>query len=65
MNKGTVKWYNDTKGFGFISSDTGADIFVHRSGLRNPFNGLKEGDEVEFEIKEDEKGQKAFNVKKV
>ncbi|PLW94069.1 MAG: cold-shock protein [Marinilabiliales bacterium] len=65
MNKGVVKWYNDTKGFGFIKTEEGNDVFVHRSGLINPFNGLKEGQEVEFEIKEDEKGQKAFNVKQV
>ena len=63
MGKGKVKWYNETKGFGFIKSEEGKDVFVHRSGLVSPFNGLSEDQEVEFEIKQGEKGPVAFNVK--
>ena len=65
MIKGVVKWYNDTKGFGFIKTEEGTDVFVHRSGIVNPFNGLKEGQEVEFEVKDGDKGEMAFNVKQL
>jgi CspA family cold shock protein len=63
MSKGKVKWYNETKGFGFIESKDGKDIFVHRSGLIDPFAGLETDQEVEFETKQGEKGPIAFNVK--
>ncbi|MBA7519711.1 Cold shock protein CspD [subsurface metagenome] len=63
MPKGKVKWYNDTKGFGFIESESNEDIFVHRTGISEGTYALKEGQEVEFEIREGEKGLVAFNVK--
>lgn len=63
MNTGKVKWYNEVKGFGFIEKADGGDIFVHRSGLVNSFNGLDEGQEVTFEIKQSDKGDVAVNVK--
>lgn len=65
MATGKVKWYNDVKGFGFIVSDTGEDVFVHRTSLDSPFSGLEEGEEVAFEVKKGEKGLVAFNVKTV
>jgi CspA family cold shock protein len=61
---GTVKWYNSRKGYGFIEVEDGKDIFVHRSQV--PMGTfLNEGDKVEFEIEEDDKGPKAVNVKKL
>ena len=61
--KGTVKWYNASKGFGFIADDDGKDIFVHRSAL--PFGEeLHEGDSVEYDIEESDRGPKATNIKK-
>jgi len=61
MNKGTVKFFNTTKGFGFISEEgTEKDHFVHVSGLIDEIN---EGDEVEFELQEGKKGMNAVNVK--
>ena len=63
MNHGKVKWYNETKGFGFIESEDGKDIFVHRSGLLSAFGGLTPEQEVEFDIKQGEKGPVAINVK--
>jgi len=63
MIKGKVKWYNEVKGFGFIETENGDDIFVHRSGLVSPYNGLQPEQEVEFETKQGEKGLAAFNVK--
>lgn len=63
MAKGKVKWYNETKGFGFIESADGKDVFVHRSGLSSPFGGLNDGQDVEFDIKQGEKGEVAYNVK--
>lgn len=63
MASGKVKWYNETKGFGFIETDDGKDVFVHRSGLSSPFGGLNEGQSVEFEIRQGDKGEIAFNVK--
>lgn len=63
MAKGKVKWYNETKGFGFIETENGEDIFVHRSGLSNPYDGLQPGQEVDFETKQGDKGLMAINVK--
>ncbi len=63
MAKGKVKWYNETKGFGFIEMENGSDIFVHRSGLVKPYNGLQPDEEVVFETKQGDKGLSAFNVK--
>jgi CspA family cold shock protein len=64
--RGTVKWFNDNKGFGFIQQENGPDIFVHFSEIQGEgFKTLNEGDEVEFEIAEGERGPKATNVTKV
>ena len=63
MTKGKVKWYNENKGFGFIESENGDDIFVHRTGLYSSYNGLQTDQEVVFEIKQGDKGLMAINVK--
>ena len=64
--KGTVKWFNAKKGFGFISDEEGNDVFVHFSALQmDGFNVLDEGDEVEFEVIDGEKGPQAANVTKL
>ena len=64
--KGTVKWFNDKKGFGFISDEEGNDVFVHFSALQmDGFKVLDEGDEVEFEVVNGEKGPQAANVTKL
>lgn len=61
--QGTVKWFNADKGFGFISQEGGADLFVHYSEIRsNGFRTLEEGAKVEFEITQGKKGQQASNV---
>jgi CspA family cold shock protein len=66
MPKGTVKWFNDAKGFGFIAQEGGKDVFVHFSAIEaSGFRSLAEGDQVEFEIVEGPKGLQAANVKKV
>ena len=66
MAEGTVKWFNERKGFGFISQDEGSDIFVHYSSIDMPgFKSLAEGDRVSFEVEEDNRGPKAKNVKKI
>ncbi len=63
MPKGTVKWFNDAKGYGFISQSTGDDVFVHFSSIQGDgFRTLAEGDEVEFELQETERGLQATNV---
>jgi len=60
---GTVKWFNNTKGYGFISQPSGADVFVHYSAIKeNGFKTLREGEEVTFEIVSSEKGAKAEKV---
>ncbi|MEM0492876.1 MAG: cold shock domain-containing protein [Candidatus Thermoplasmatota archaeon] len=61
--KGNVKWYNARKGYGFITDENGKDIFVHRSSVPSG-TFLKEGDKVEFEVENSEKGLKAVNIKK-
>ncbi|MGC9344072.1 MAG: cold-shock protein [Bacteroidales bacterium] len=65
MAKGKVKWYDEIKGYGFIESETGGDIFVHRTGLDDSFNGLETDQTVEFETKTGDKGLVAINVKVV
>lgn len=63
MNKGTVKWFNNQKGYGFISDEQGNDVFVHYSGLNmDGFKSLEEGTTVEFEVVEGAKGPQATNV---
>ena len=63
MNKGTVKWFNNQKGYGFISDEAGNDIFVHYSALNmDGYKTLNEGQEVEFELIEGAKGAQAINV---
>lgn len=66
MVKGTVKWFNATKGFGFLSTDEGDDVFVHFSSIQGDgFKSLDEGDAVEFEVVDGEKGPQANNVVKL
>ena len=66
MANGTVKWFNDKNGFGFISQDNGDDVFVHQTSIQGEgFRTLAEGDKVEFEVIKDEKGYKATNVVKL
>lgn len=62
---GKIKWYNRVKGFGFIESENGQDIFVHRTGLSNAYDELMPDMQVTFETKDSEKGLTAINVKKV
>jgi len=66
MTEGTVKWFSEKKGYGFISQDDGKDIFVHYSSIVMPgFKKLAEGDRVSFEVEEDNRGPKAKNVQRV
>lgn len=65
MPTGTVKWFNERKGYGFISQEGGPDVFVHFSAIDGSgFKTLNEGEAVEFEIEEDTKGLKAVNVRR-
>lgn len=63
MTRGKVKWYNEIKGFGFIKTENGEDIFVHRNGLYIAFAGLQPDEEVIFDVKKGERGLVAVNVK--
>ncbi len=66
MEKGTVKWFNESKGFGFITREDGGDVFVHYSAIQdNGFKSLAEGQAVSFEIVDGPKGPKAVNVTKL
>lgn len=66
MAEGTVKWFNDAKGFGFIEQENGPDVFVHFSAIQaEGFKSLLEGDRVEFEVTEGQKGPQASNVVKL
>jgi CspA family cold shock protein len=67
MPQGTVKWFNDQKGYGFITADdSGKDVFVHHSGIEGfGFKSLQEGDRVSFEIEQGAKGPAAVKVKKL
>ncbi len=63
MVHGTVKWFNENKGYGFLQQEDGPDVFVHFSEIQGEgFRTLNEGDQVEFEITDGEKGPKATNV---
>lgn len=66
MVKGTVKWFNESKGFGFVTKEDGGDVFVHYSAIQgNGFKTLTEGQTVSFEVVDGPKGPKAENVTKV
>ena len=66
MAQGSVKWFNDAKGYGFIQQDGGEDVFVHHSAIQaQGFRSLSEGDRVEFEVTKGPKGLQAANVRKV
>ncbi len=64
MVRGKVKWFNDQKGYGFIASDEGGDVFVHHSAIQKEgYRTLAEGEEVEFDLEQGPKGPKAANVR--
>jgi CspA family cold shock protein len=63
MVQGTVKWFNESKGFGFLSQESGPDVFVHHSEIKaDGYRSLNEGDKVQFEITQSPKGPRAANV---
>jgi CspA family cold shock protein len=63
MAEGIVKWFNDSKGFGFIEQENGPDVFVHHTGINSTgFRSLNEGDRVSFDIEDGQKGPAAVNV---
>ena len=65
MAEGTVKWFNDAKGFGFIEQESGDDVFVHHSEIQGEgFKSLAEGDSVTFDVTQGQKGPQASNVRK-
>ena len=65
MAEGTVKWFNDAKGFGFIEQESGDDVFVHHSEIQGEgFKSLAEGDRVVFDVTQGQKGPQASNVRK-
>jgi CspA family cold shock protein len=66
MEQGTVKWFNDSKGFGFITRDSGSDVFAHHSAIQGEgFKSLAEGDVVSFSVTEGDKGPRAENIVKL
>ncbi len=66
MAKGTVKWFNNQKGYGFITPENGSDVFVHHTAIKGDgYKSLEEGQEVEFEIEKGPKGEQATNVVKI
>lgn len=66
MSQGTVKWFNDSKGYGFITTDEGKDVFVHFSAISGDgFKTLAEGQKVSFDVVDGEKGPQAANVSKI
>ncbi|MDZ7318531.1 MAG: cold-shock protein [candidate division KSB1 bacterium] len=66
MEKGTVKWFNSSKGYGFITREQGDDIFVHYKAIQGEgYKSLKEGEQVEFDVEQGPKGLQAANVKKI
>ncbi len=66
MNQGQVKWFNESKGFGFIQKEDGEDIFVHHTGIiADGYKTLTEGAKVEFEIEQTDKGPRAVSVKEL
>ena len=66
MVKGTVKWFNDSKGFGFIARDDGQDVFVHHSAIQaHGFKSLSEGERVSYDVVDGPKGPSAANVTKL
>jgi CspA family cold shock protein len=65
MAQGTVKWFNDAKGYGFISQEGGKDVFVHHEAIQSEgFRSLAEGDQVQFDVVQGPKGPQAANVRK-